>query len=261
MELSFIILNYKTPNHLRLCVSNILKLNLKFEYEIIVVDNASHDGSVQMMHEQFPNIHVIENKTNVGHPKGNNIGFNEAQGTYIAMVNPDIVFKKAKDIDEILNYMNKNQDVAFIGPKLLNPDGTVQYSCYRKYSFWTPVYRRTFLGKLPFGKKDIARHLMSDFDHNETREVEWLLGACIFIRKKAMDEFGGMNEKFFLYFGDYEWCDRAIAADWKVVYFNDVQGIYHYHKRESASSRFSLVQTISYITRIHIKDWLTYLYI
>ncbi len=259
MILSFIILNYKTPHHLRLCVQNIRKLELQVEYEIIVIDNASGDESVEMMQREFPEVTLIVSGTNVGHPSGNNIGFRVARGKYLVMVNPDIVFREAEDITKVVRYLDTHEQVAFVGPRLHNPDGSIQNSCYRAYTKWTPVYRRTFLGKLPHAKKDIGNHLMLDFDHNKTISVEWLLGACMFIRKSIMDEIGMMDERLFLYFGDYEWCDRARQAGFDVVYFHDTKGIYHFHKRESASSRFSLLQAFSYVTRIHLKDWKTYL--
>ncbi len=259
MKLSFIILNYKTSDHLRLCIENIKKMHLPFEHEIIVIDNASADNSVSMVKDLFPEVTLIVSETNVGHPAGNNIGLKKATGDYLVMVNPDIVFRSAGDIEKIVAYLDAHETVSFLGPKLHNPDGTVQNSCYRRYSKWTPVFRRTILGKLPSARQDIKRHLMLDFNHDETIEVEWLLGACMFIRKKAMDEIGMMNDELFLYFGDYEWCDRARQQGWKVIYFHDTEGIFHYHKRESASSRFSVLQAFSYITRIHIKDWRTYL--
>jgi len=228
-------------------------------HEIIVVDNASRDNSVETIQKLFPHVRVIVNKKNLGHPGGNNMGLRAAKGEYIAMINEDLFFRNADEIQNILLYMDQHTDTAFLGPKLHELDGKVQYSCFRKYSLLTPVYRRTFFGKLPSGKKDVNRFLMTDFDHNQTCEVEWLLGACLFIRKKAMDEIGIMNDKFFLYFGDFEWCNRARQKGWKVVYYHNTRFIYHFYKRESAAGKFSFTQALSYTTRIHIKDWITYL--
>jgi GT2 family glycosyltransferase len=261
-RLTFLILTYKTPHLVRLCVQNILQLNLPFEYEIIVVDNASNDGTVEMLQNEFAEeITVIANPENTGHPSGNNTGLRVAQSEYVLMMNPDVVLRSVEDLERILQYLDTHDNVAFLGPRLRNADGTIQNSCYRPYSVLTPIYRRTFLGKLPWGKKDIQRHLMVDFDHNETREVDWLLGACLFIRTEALDEIGLMDERLFLYFGDYEWCDRAKRKGWKVIYYHDINQIFHYHKRESASRRFSIMQAFSYVTRIHLRDWITYLQI
>lgn len=258
MKLSFVILGYKHRNHLRICLRHIQELNLDMPYEVIVVDNASGDGTGDMVRELYPDAVLIENENNIGHPAGNNVGLTAARGEYIAMMNPDIILQSKKDIDDILEYLEAQKDVAFLGPKMQNPDGSIQNSCFRQYGKLTPLYRRTFLKRLPWAKRDINRHLMTDFDHNDTREVEWLLGAAMFIRKSAMDEIGMMNDAFFLYLGDYEWCDRARLHNWKVVYYHETEGIIHYHKRESDSGLPSPMQLLSPVTRIHIKDWNTY---
>lgn len=258
MKLSFVILGYNHRNHLRICLKHIAALNLDIPYEVIVVDNASGDGTGDMVRQLYPNARLIENEKNIGHPAGNNVGLAAARGEYIAMINPDIILQSKKDIDNIIAHLDTNKDVAFLGPKMHNPDGSIQNSCFRKYRRFTPLYRRTFFKRLPWAKKDIDRHLMADFSHEETREVEWLLGACMFIRKKAMDQIGMMNDEFFLYLGDYEWCDRAWLHKWKVVYYHDTDGVIHYHKRESDSGLPSPMQLLSPVTRIHIKDWSTY---
>lgn len=258
MKVSFVILNYKTPHHLRLCLQNLQKLDLGIDHEFIVVDNASGDESVRQTKALFPSAIVLEQESNVGHPAGNNAGISKARGDYVVIVNPDIIFRSKSDIEQVVAYMDAHPTTAMVGPKLRNPDGTVQNSCLRQYSKWTPVYRRTFLRALPFAKKDIERHLMADFNHDELRDVEWVLGACLFIRKEAIEQFGPMDERFFLYFGDYEWCDRARQHGKNVVYFPWTEEIYHYHKRQSDSGKASLFQAFTYVTRIHLKDWLTY---
>lgn len=260
-KLSFVVLAYapKESEYLRLHIQNILNLELDIDYEIIFVDNCNTPELREMVRKLYPDVRIVENGSNIGHPSGNNTGLKAAEGEYIAMVNPDIIMRSSEDIYNMLQHMDHNNDIAFLGPKQRNPNGTVQYSCYRKYSKFTPIYRRTFIGKFPFAKKDVDRHLMKDFDHNSTIDVEWLLGSFMLIRNKAMKEIGVMNGDFFLYFGDYEWCDRAWAAGWRVVYFHETQHVYHYHQRESAARRFSVSQVLSHTTRIHIKDWITYL--
>jgi GT2 family glycosyltransferase len=262
MKLSFIILAYKERDLLRLCIKNILNLGLEkhgMSYEIIFVDNGSKNGLPEMVKQLYPSVRTILNGKNLGHPGGNNPGLKSANGEYSVMINPDIIFRDAEDIKRIVAYLDEHKDVGILGPKLCNADGSIQNSCYRRYSKWTPMYRRTFIGKLPFAKRDIERHLMTDFDHHTTIDVEWLLGACFFIRKSAMEKVGYMDDAFFLYFGDYEWCDRMQHNGYRVVYYADTNGIFHYHQRESASSRFTVLQLFSYVTRIHIRDWTTYL--
>lgn len=259
--LSFVILDYKEEHLSRLNIQRIIDLHLEeceLPYEILFVDNRIDSSVSKRMQERYPQIHIIHNGKNLGHPAGNNRGLAQARGRYIFMLNPDVVIMNRSDIQRMITYMDEHQDIGILGPKLHNPDGTIQMSCYRRYSRWTPIFRRTVLGRLPFARKDIERHLMLDDDHSRTQDVEWLLGACFCIRTEAMKTVGMMDEDFFLYFGDYDWCDRMRAAQYRVVYFADTQGIIHYHKRESASSRFTFLQIISPITRIHITDWMTY---
>lgn len=256
MKLSIVILNYKTKHLTRLCIQNIFSLALPLEHEIILVDNASGDGSAELA-SLFPSLHFIQNKENRGHAAGNNIGIQKAKGEYILILNPDIVFQKQEDVLQPLSFLDEHRKVGILGPRLLDPSGGVQNSCFRKYSLLTPLYRRTFLGKMPFGKKDVARHLMLDFDHKENREVDWILGACMFIRREMLENIGFLNEQFFLYFADYELCDRARAYGFTVMYFAKTS-IIHYHKRESAQHSF-FKNILSYPTRMHFQDWRTYL--
>jgi GT2 family glycosyltransferase len=245
---------------LRLCLKNLLALNFDFDYEIIVVDNNSADNSFGMVKKTYPSIKLIDSKTNIGHAAGNNLGIKEAKGEYILLLNTDIIIADKADIKKVLNFMDKHPDASIVGPKLINGNGTIQNSCYRRYKFFTPIYRRTPLGEFKFARKDLQRHLMWDFEHNETKEVEWILGACMFIRKNFLDKYGYFDEDFFLYFADYELCDRAYNAGYKVYYYADTN-IIHYHKRESAQGAIwgGIGSFFNYTTRIHLKDWFKYL--
>lgn len=260
MKLSVVILNYNTKHLLRLCLKNLLALKVPFAYEIIVVDNASKDESTEMMKEKYPEIKLIASLQNVGHAAGNNLGIKEAAGEYILILNTDIIFKESEDMVKILKFMDEHPEICVVGPKLLNGNGTIQNSCYRRYHFLTPIYRRTPLGELSFAKEDLKRHLMWDFDHLNDKEVEWILGACMFIRKSFLDKYGLFDEDFFLYFADYELCDRVRRAGFKVYYFADAN-IVHYHKRESAQGAIwgGIGSFFNYTTRIHLKDWFKYL--
>ena len=257
--LSIIILNYKTKHLLRLVLKNLHGLELPFEHEVIVVDNASDDGSVEMVTEMYPNVKLIANADNTGHAHGNNLGIAQAKGEYLMVMNTDIIISQAKDVVPLLEYMKQNQKVALVGPQLRNGDGTVQSSCFRPYGAWTPLYRRTPLGRLGFAQKDLQRHLMTDFDHQSVREVDWILGACFVVRRSALEEVGAFNDSFFLYFADFELCDRLIHHGYKVVYYPKVH-IVHYHRRQSAQRSVwgGLGSLLNYVTRIHLKDWLTY---
>lgn len=252
MEISIIINNYKTRGLLKQCLKGIYLYPPRVEFEVIVIDNNSGDGSVELVKEKFPSVRLFESKDNLGHHKGNNLGIKNSTGKYILILNTDIALMD-NSIDKIYDFMEQNPNVALVGPKLKNPDGSTQYSCLRFPTTMVPIYRRTFLGEFDFAKKEIFRYLMEDFDHNSTREVDWILGACELVRKSAIDRVGLMDEYLFLYFGDVAWCKKFKIAGYRVIYFVDAN-IIHYHKRESAQSGF-----FSKIFWIHIIDWFKYL--
>jgi GT2 family glycosyltransferase len=252
MELSIVILNYKTKGLLKQCLKGIYLYPPSVSYEVIVVDNNSGDGSVELVREQFPKVVLLPQHENLGYHKGNNIGIKAARGKYIMILNTDIAFLD-NSLDKMYQFMEAHPQVALMGPKLKNPDGSIQASCLRFPNFWVPILRRTFLGKYQFAKSILSQYLMTDFDHQTTRRVDWILGACIIVRRDAIDRVGMMDEDLFLYFGDIAWCRSFWAAGYQVFYFVDTH-IVHYHQRESAQSGI-----FSKIFWIHIKDWFKYL--
>lgn len=252
MEISIIINNYKTRGLLKQCLKGILANPPAVEYEIIVVDNDSRDGSVELIREKFPSVKLIDAKENLGHQRGNNLGIKNSSGKYVLILNTDIAIM-TDAIDKMYQFMEANSQIALLGPRLKNPDGSIQYSCLRFPTIWVPIFRRTFFGKLPFARKQIDKYLMADFNHSETRPVDWILGSCHLVRRSAIDKVGMMDEQLFMYFGDVAWCKKFSQAGYAVYYFADVD-IIHYHRRESAESGI-----FSKIFWIHIFDWFKYM--
>ncbi|MFA5029429.1 MAG: glycosyltransferase family 2 protein [Patescibacteria group bacterium] len=252
MEISIIINNYKTSGLLKQCLKGIFLYPPSVAYEIIVVDNNSQDGSVEVVKNNFPQVKLIEAGGNLGHHKGNNLGIKNSSGKYLLLLNTDIAFLD-NSIDKMYQFMEAQPQIGLVGPKLKNPDGSIQLSCLRFPGKMVPIYRRTFLGKLPFARRKINRYLMTDFSHQETRPVNWILGACVMVRRSAVEKVGLMDEDLFLYFGDVAWCQKLWQAGYQVYYFIDAN-IVHYHKRESAQSGIW-----SKIFWIHIFDWFKYL--
>ena len=265
MDLSIVVLNYNTKSFLRQYLKGLSNLNMDIEFETIVVDNNSIDESAEMIKKEFLNneeydnlnLKLIPADKNYGHSIGNNLGIKEAKGRYVLISNTDIIYLNNQDLPNMIKYMDENPEIGILGPRLKNPDNTIQDNCLRFYKFFTVAYRRTPFGRTPFGKKDLKRFSMSDFDHNAVLEVDWIMGAQMLIRKKLLDEFGMFDERFFLYFTDTDLCKRFWQQNHKVIYYPDVN-IIHYHKRESAKS-LKFNDIFGYVTRVHIRDWMKYL--
>lgn len=259
ITLSIVILNYKTKNLLRLILRNLYELRISVPHEVIVIDNASEDGSAEMVRTLYPQVKLIVNSKNLGHARGNNLGIAAARGEFLLVMNTDIIIPEVSDITAILDYMCEHPDVGLVGPQLRNGNGTIQASCFRPYGSLTPFYRRTPLGHFAFAQRDLQRHLMTDFDHESLIDVDWILGACMFVRRSALIKAGAFNENFFLYFADFELCDRLRFYGYRVIYFPGMH-IVHYHRRESAQHSVwgGLGSLLNYVTRVHLKDWRTY---
>lgn len=254
MKLSIIILNYNTRGMLRQCLKAIKKNPPDFSYEIIVVDNKSSDASAAMVRQDFPDVELKVMDKNYGYAGGNNRGLQAAKGEYLAILNPDVLVLSGS-LNELVQYLEKHFDAGIVGPKLLNPDKTLQYSCYRFPTLWTPVLRRTFLGFLPLGRNKVRDYLMADWPHEAPRSVDWLLGGAIMIRRRAYEQVGTLDERFFLYFDDVDYARRMREAGWGVAYAPKAEMI-HFHNRESAGALFSFFTNP--VIRIHISSALKY---
>lgn len=259
--LSIIIINYNQKNFLKQCLKNIEEAKIRLNYEIIVIDNASTDGSIEYINLQLASfasrsqISIIVNEVNKGFARAINQGIKLSQGKYILILNPDIIVLPGS-IEKLYQFMERHPDCAVAGPQLLNPNKTVQYSCCRFPKWYTPILRRTFLGKLPLGRKHLQYYLMADWDHQTVKEVDWLLGAALMIRKEAVEKVGPMDERFFLYFEDIDWCRRFHQANWRVFYVPEAK-MYHFHQRLSAE-RAVFPALFKKITWIHLISAIKY---
>lgn len=256
MDLSIIILNYKSKGLLKQCLKGLKLIPLSLSHEIIVLDNNSQDGTDIMMREEFPDVTFFANAENKGFAAGMNVGIREARGRYILMLNPDIAVL-GNPLEHMFRFMEEHPHVGMCGPKLLNPDGTVQTSCREFPSLATILFRRSPLGKLPFARKRLQKFLMLDRNHSENQPVDWLLGACMMVRRSAIEKVGLLDERFFLYFEDVDWCRRFWEAGHAVWYLGGIAEIVHYHRRQSAESP-GLSGFLNYPTRLHIASAMKY---
>lgn len=255
MTLSIVILNYRSRGLLRQCLKGLATARLAVSHEIIVVDNASGDGTVSMLREDFPNVRAIASPVNSGFATGNNLGLLAARGQYALILNPDLVVLPGS-IERLVAFLDAHPDTAVVAPRLLNPDGTVQASCYRFPDAWIPLLRRTPLGRLGFAQPHLRRYLMTDWSHTETQTVDWALGACLLVRFSAIERVGLFDERYFLYFEDVDWCRRFWEAGFAVYYLPEAT-LVHYHQRLSAEYP-GLRGVLSALTRVHILSGLLY---
>ena len=255
--LSIIIVNYKNPALLRLCLKSLERtLSPKLNYEILVVDIASGIETQNVVLEEFPKVKLLPFKNNIGYTKGVNEGIRGSSGEYFLILNSDIVPLK-NSIETLLNYMKKHKDVGLVGPQLLNFDGTPQQSCFGFYNAITIGYRR--VGYLPFKKQILGGFLLHGKDLSVVQPVDWLMGSALMARRDAINKVGLMDEKFFLYFSDVDWAKRFWENGYKVA-FCPLAKIYHYHKRVSKRNSWLVDAFMNRQSQQHIKDGFRYLF-
>jgi len=234
VDVSIIIVSYNSFDVLRACLDSLREEKFSGQGEIIVVDNASVDGTPEMVRRDYPWVNLIAGNENLGYSKGVNVGIRHASGRYFFILNPDTV-TRGDSLQKLVDFMDGTPDGGIAAPKLVFHDGNVQLSCRRFYTFKVLLLRRTPLGKIFKNSKAVRDHLMLDFDHNTTSEVDWMLGAAMFVRREAVESVGLMDERFFLYFEDVDWCYRMKQRGWKVYYHPDAV-VTHGYARESAQS-------------------------
>ncbi|MFH1682002.1 MAG: glycosyltransferase [Candidatus Eisenbacteria bacterium] len=232
IRLSVVFVSYNTRDLLIEALRSLEENPSAYETEVVVVDNASTDGSQEEIARLFPRVRLMANERNLGYSKGVNQGIRAAGGEFFLVLNPDIRARPGS-IDRLLEYAIENPDAGIAGAKLLNPDGSLQYSSRTFYTWKAILFRRTPLGKIFPNAPVLRDHLMLDWDHRTTRDVDWMLGACLLVRRSAVDDVGLMDERFFLYFEDVDWCYRMKAHGWRVVYVAEAV-MEHHHRRDSA---------------------------
>jgi GT2 family glycosyltransferase/lipopolysaccharide/colanic/teichoic acid biosynthesis glycosyltransferase len=237
VDVSVIIVTYNSKPVLGACLESLKRQSSFDRTEVIVVDNASSDGTSEMVRERYPWVDLCSEKVNAGLSAAVNTGIHRASGRYFLILNPDTVLRE-RAIEILCQFMDRARDAGIVGPKLVFHDGNVQYSCRRFYTWKVLILRRTFLGKIFKDSRAIADHLMLDFNHEVTRKVDWVIGACMFVRREAVRSVGLMDERFFLYFEDVDWCYRMKQRGWSVYYHPDAV-VVHDYARESAQSVFN----------------------
>ncbi len=216
---------------LRLPASSFQLPTSNLQIEVIVVDNASSDGSVAMVEQEFPQVKLIANRENLGFTVGNNQGIAASQGRYILLLNPDTEVV-GDALATMVEYMDEHPIVGVLGPQLLNPDGSIQSSRRRFPTMATAFLESTILQQWFPNNAVLRRYYVLDRPDNDVQEVDWVTGACLMVRREAIEEVGMLDEGFFMYSEELDWCRRIKAQGWQIIYLPTAKVI-HYGAQSS----------------------------
>jgi GT2 family glycosyltransferase len=217
-DIAVIIVNWNAREDLRVCLTSLYaEPRPRVSYDVWVVDNASEDGSAAMVTSKFPQVYLIKNTENLGFSKANNQAIARADSRYVFLLNSDAAIH-AGALDALAAYADTHTAASILGPKVLNPDGTLQYSCRRFPSLGAGFFRNTYLGRL-FPNNSFARdYLMTNFDHATDTSVDWVSGCAMLIRRETIGKIGALDERFYMYCEDVDICQRVWDSGQEVVY-------------------------------------------
>lgn len=217
-DLSVIVVTYKHRDLLAACLESVYATADGLALEVVVVDNASGDGTETLVPARFPEARLLVNSENVGFARATNQGMAQASGEYVLWLNPDTVVQPGA-LGELIDFLREHPDAGAVGPKMVGPDGALQYSCRAFPSLATGFFTRYSLMRRLWPENPLSRrYLLSDWDHATVRAVDWVSGACLMTSRVVLDRVGGLDEGFFLFNEDVDWCRRLALAGPKVYY-------------------------------------------
>ena len=217
-DVSVVVVTYNSLAWIERCLESVAG------HETIVVDNGSRDGTLELVRERFPQARVLEQE-NRGMGGGNNAGMRLASGRYFLLLNAD-AWAVGEAVERLADFADSQPDAAVVGPKLLNPDGSLQRSARAFPTLWRLATEYLFLRKLAPRSRAFNAFYEGDFAHDRVRQVDWLLGACLLIRREAADEVGLFDEDFFMFSEETDWCYRFRQAGWRVYFFPGAEVIH-----------------------------------
>jgi len=248
--LSIIITHHRTPVLLKLCLKSIKENIGQLEHEIIVVDSQAEPETQDLIKEKFPSVRFISFSKNVGYAKIVNKGIESSQGEYLLILNADIIVLK-ESIKRLVEFIQSHPQAGLVGPQLLTFSNLIQDSCFCFPNIGAIIARRTFLGKLNWGKKKISRFLMKEEDLSFLKIVDWLQGSAMLVRKEAIKKVGLLDERFFMYLEDADWCRRFWQNGYEVVYLPTAQMAHYYYRTSKKWGGFLDIFLNKY-TRLHL---------
>ncbi len=255
MTLSIVIVNYNTEKLLKSCLESVYAGSNGTPLDIWVVDNHSRDDSVAMVKSLFPRVKVIENPSNVGFSRANNLVISQSRSDFILLLNPDTVIIDDA-IERVVKFMREHPEVGIVGCKVLNRDGTLQLACRR--SIPTPevaFYRLTGLSRLFPQSRTMARYNMTYESPDRTHEVDAVSGAFLMIRRDVVDQIGPLDERFFMYGEELDWCLRAKRAGWTVMYYPEARIVHYKGESTKYNSRKAAVEFYRAMFLFHKKHF------
>jgi len=250
------IVSYNTRELLKSCLSSIYQKTRGIEFEVIVVDNGSSDNSVKMIRKEFPQVKLIENRENLGFARANNQAIEQSRARYFLLFNPDTSFK-ANSPHEMIKFMDNHPQIGILGCKILNTDGTIQPSNASFPNLFTEFLRAFQLKRLISGVRlrekigqkwnrilglTLREYLRVYWDSERIREVNWVTGACLLARRKAIEDVGLLDGNFFMYYEDADWCYRMREKDWTTCYFPFFEVVHYVGKSDDRFSPSTFIE-------------------
>ncbi|MGD0323642.1 MAG: glycosyltransferase family 2 protein [Terriglobia bacterium] len=225
-SLSVVIVSWNTKRLVLECLESLERSRGCLPLELILVDNASSDGTAEDVQRQFPHVRLVRNERNLGFARANNIGINLSSGEYVCLVNSDVAVPDGC-LQKMLDYMEEHADVGMLGPKMILPDGSVGQSCMQLPTVWKCFCNALALDSLCRGSKIFGDLMMRGFTYDRIEDVEVLTGWFWLIRREAMNQVGLLDDRFFMYGEDIDWPKRFHDSGWRVVFHPGAEAIHH----------------------------------
>lgn len=257
IKVTIIILDYLKASQIVENVHYLQKQQTNFDFKIIVIDNSADKKNKTLLKKigNYEKVQLIFNKKNIGYTKAHNAVSKYIEGEYILILNPDISLKNEQSLQMMVNFMKQHKKVGIIGPKQVNPDGSVAKTIRAFPKFHLQISRRTFLRKIPFLRQKVEYDEMQHLDYSNTQAVDWVQSSCIFLRKSLWDQIEGFSLDYFLFMGDVELCFQTWKKGCEVVYTPQIQ-VFADGKRCSEGGFNTFFK--SWVLRQHVKDALKY---
>lgn len=226
MDVSVVIVNWKVRDLLKRCLDSVFRETKEAEFEVFVVDNDSRDGSVEMVAKEYPDAELIASSENLGFAAANNLAMERSCGDLILLLNPDTELK-GDSISKMVVFMRSAPDAGICGPKLLNPDGSLQKSVRRFPDLLSQAMVMLKLHRLFPGSGPMRRYLADGFDYGQASRVEQVMGAAFMIRRSVMGKIGPLDGRYYIWFEEVDYCRRTADAGYEVWYTPDAEVLHH----------------------------------